>query len=121
MAAMRRAASKSKDWDSMAGSIAPATEPAPVAGVSAAGGAAETPARKSAVFSLLRQQAAPKFKEQQAAQGVAQVAAVQHGLDAPHVQVAAQQLAQRAVVEQAVRAAARPARQGSATPVRPRN
>ena len=81
MAAMRRNASKSKDWDAMAGTIESAKEAAPAgsaASRSGATGAADTAgaAPKSSVFGLLRQQTGPNLKEQVEARLAAETAAL---------------------------------------------
>ena len=73
MAAIRRGASKSKDWGGMAGSIeAPAPTPGPSDPAATAPGAA----RKSSVFGLLRQQTGPNLKEQAEAKLAAEAAAM---------------------------------------------
>ena len=87
MAAMRRNASKSKDWDAMAGTIetskdAPSANSATGAGgaIGAIGtiGTADTAgaARKSSVFGLLRQQTGPNLKELAEAKQAAEAAAL---------------------------------------------
>ena len=75
MAAMRRKASKSKDWDAMAGTIeAETAKDAPFASNAANATDAAGAARKSSVFGLLRQQAGPNLKEQTEARQAAETA-----------------------------------------------
>ena len=79
MAAMRRNASKSKDWGAMAGTIDPidsSGDTAAAANAAGASGEAGAAARKSSVFGLLRQQAGPNLKAQAEAKQVAETAAL---------------------------------------------